>query len=453
MKRKSGMKAVQIGLMALVMTVLLSMPALAASQEVEEVIAQLERMQQVDINPAWPPDIEANEALVQQMLDDYLQCTDQQRAEFTQEQQDDLRAYFTVLYDIQGRNVGEVDLLFTQEPQTPGAAQPESSAAQEDEPSDSSLAEAAVSSQQGAESAEAATSGESEAASQGASSMADSQSDSTAASSMAESQSAASQTAASSEATAVPLPTDEQNGSGRALGTLGLIVLVGIAAVLFIRFIIALRQAGKAPQSVEEARAQELFGENYRSANVLGELAQKPQQEQKESEKGVASAQTQADAKKAELQDDEQEAAQQSEEPKRFRPVWLGTKKEKEKPQPPVQELSEEIEEEPMQEPQNADGDMNAEAYLQQPEPFAPAAGSFARPAPLGEEISPPQGTAANTAAAPAATEAARATIGPNPDNPNSIAMRSFSQSPRNGRPGKMSFRQGDPDDLDGVDE
>ena len=40
-----------------------------------------------------------------------------------------------------------------------------------------------------------------------------------------------------------------------------------------------------------------------------------------------------------------------------------------------------------------------------------------------------------------------------NPDRRNSITTRSFSAAPRTGRPKKMPFRQGDPDDLDAIDE
>lgn len=43
--------------------------------------------------------------------------------------------------------------------------------------------------------------------------------------------------------------------------------------------------------------------------------------------------------------------------------------------------------------------------------------------------------------------------FGTNPDRRNAITTRSFSPAPRTGRPGKIPFKQGDPKDLDAIDE
>ena len=58
-----------------------TLPAHAASEEVEEVLALLSTLQGANIDPNWQPDITQNEAMVTALLTAYGSLSDQQRAE------------------------------------------------------------------------------------------------------------------------------------------------------------------------------------------------------------------------------------------------------------------------------------------------------------------------------------------------------------------------------------
>lgn len=121
-----------------VLLCLTSIPAARAAQEdVDEAVGLLAAMQGSDVNPEWPPDIEANAARVQAMLDAFTRCTPAERAAFTDEQLTDLRAFFEALYSVQGRDPAEVDALFTGGAQS-GSSSPSPASSSQSEGPDSS---------------------------------------------------------------------------------------------------------------------------------------------------------------------------------------------------------------------------------------------------------------------------------------------------------------------------
>ncbi len=91
-------------------------PVMAASEDVEAVLAQLSTLQNNDIDAEWPPDIEANEALVEELLLSYQDLTDEQRAELSAVQTRELNAYFVTLYEVQGKDVDDLEDLMAQAP-------------------------------------------------------------------------------------------------------------------------------------------------------------------------------------------------------------------------------------------------------------------------------------------------------------------------------------------------
>ncbi len=94
----------------------------AASADVEALLSQLSALQNSDIDPAWLPDIEANEALVEALLQDYESLSRTEKEELTTSQMQDLRAYFVALYEVQGRDEDDLNALLEEESTSDTAA-------------------------------------------------------------------------------------------------------------------------------------------------------------------------------------------------------------------------------------------------------------------------------------------------------------------------------------------
>ncbi len=279
---KQGLKKLLAGLFALLILCVFALPALAEeerSSNTQEVIAQLKALQRVHIDPAWTPDIEANQRAVQAMLDAFLACSSSEKGEFTKEETDTLKAYFRTLYTVQGKDPSAVDTLFT----SSGTASGSSSAASPKPSSSSSSSTSTSSSSRPASSSSSSSYSSSGASSNVSVSESTSQLESASVSSSvapvssapASSSAAlppAGNTASSSnlpKATFTPqMPTGGGwNGffTSAAFGQsllFGLFVLIGL---LFLRFLGALRSAGRPPKAAleEDLRNRELFGELY----------------------------------------------------------------------------------------------------------------------------------------------------------------------------------------------
>ncbi len=89
-----------------------ALPAVAAPEDVDEVLTRLATLQNTDVDPSWPPDVEAGAASIEAMLDAYRRCTADERKNFTVQQNADLRSYFDALYTQQERDTAELDSLF-----------------------------------------------------------------------------------------------------------------------------------------------------------------------------------------------------------------------------------------------------------------------------------------------------------------------------------------------------
>lgn len=121
-KGKAGLSLLLAALLLAVAWGLVPLRAQAASPNTQAVLDQLALLQNSDIDPAWTPDIRANEGAVQRLLDLYQACSAEERAEFTEAQQNDLRAYFEALYRVQGKDPAEVEALFAPLPASEAAA-------------------------------------------------------------------------------------------------------------------------------------------------------------------------------------------------------------------------------------------------------------------------------------------------------------------------------------------
>lgn len=441
MRTSKRAKRIVVVLLALVLVVAAAVPALAASQQVEDVLALLARLQRVDINPEWLPDIEKNEQTVQQLLDLYMECTPEEKAEFTKQQNDDLRAYFEALYTVQGKDVAGVDALF-------GAAggsssSPPASSSESEAPASSSSSSPPQSSSAPADSSQSVP--DDSAASSSLSAASGSGEDSSAAESAQAGSSSAESSSAPVGAGGVQSSTTEgqsppSGASGRGVGTIVLVVLGLVVVVLFVRFVASLKKAPAPQQNTEEEnlRAQELFGENYDAEAMKKQLtAEIPDEELPAESVGETIAPftpspiTFAEAKKGKKPSARQTAKQS-------------------RPQAGPKEKAA-----PAAAPKDAVVTTGNVAPPKQESHTLPLLRQQEEPTGAEKASAPPRpaATPAPVAAPPAAEEAKAAEIGPNPDAPGAITLRSFSGQPRTGRPGKMPFRQGTPDDIDAIDE
>ncbi|MGD9560043.1 MAG: hypothetical protein AB7V55_05495 [Oscillospiraceae bacterium] len=378
MKTRQRVKKLAASVALVLVVALATMPVFAASAPVQAVLDQLATLQNADISPEWAPDIQHNEGIVQHLLDLYLACDAEQRGEFTEEQNTALRAYFTTLYQIQGKPASEVDALFD------GGAPAASSApevASESEAPDSSVSAAS----------------QPESASQPASAAESEPPDSEA---VAPGGVASGGPTTSMPATTYPPQTPKQEGwlalfGNKALGIGLLLLLAAVALVLVIRFLLAMRAAdkGAALDAGAEARNEELFGEYYQQDPPEDTLAEAP-------EKGRASARDTTDAPAAAWPRGGQPVA----EPAALRPGEING----EENAPENTEIM-------------ADGE------------------------PVKRKRGRPKGSVSKK-------KAPAPTLDQEPQQPP-VTLRSFSGVERNGRPPKMTFRQGDPDDLDAIDD
>lgn len=382
--------------MLLVLT-LAAMPVLAASENTEAVLEQLGVLQRADISPDWQPDVRANEQHVQRLLDLYLACSATERQEFSAQQTADLKAYFTALYAVQGKSTADVDALF----ETGGASSPASSSApssgsgpsssqvDSSAPVPSSLPQSQADSSAGAASSSA-----------GASQAAPSSSSEAVVSGVA-SGSEAGGTAAGGDLSlpAATYPPQSPGGGGwfalfgnRALGIGVLLVLAALVVFLFVRFIFALRKARKIPKDEEAAavRAQELFGEDY---------------EEKLKEDDI----------------DPQALLDRLPEAEEEKPGETPATSEPASKAVNAREIADRILGTGAEAAANDLPDVGAERK---------------RPARRPRPVKPP----------PVVLDEPEAAQPP-------VTLRSFSGPVPNGKPGKMTFRQGDPNDIDAIDE
>lgn len=351
-------------------------PAQAAGENAAAVASRLRQLQNAHIDPAWPPDIEANAARVEALLQDFQNLTPEEREELTSEQLEDLRAYFATLYSIQGKAESEVDALFA--PADASVPSSESISASEPAPASSLPVVPPPAPIKPASEADLSAS--------------------------------------------VPAPVSQPQQEGwlnlfgnMGFGSMMLFILILLAISLFVRFLLALRQNKQEGSPQEDVTAQELFGDSY---------TQPP-----EEAKPVAP-------------------------PQRINPPLLLD--EPEKPQEPVPVHNQP----PRYTPAPAKG-LGSGGWSKSPQEEAPPPRSAATTSEaqqtawdllMGEQPSKKEPAWPETGEKEEPLQPLPE-IGSNPDRQNPISMRSFSPPPRTGRPNKMPFRQGDPDDLDAIDE
>lgn len=293
MLRQSHKKHILAILCFLLFAVVFSAPILAASQNVSDVLAQLNTLIRVDIDPAWTPDVEANTTHIESMLVAYKKCTPTEKKEFTTEQNKQLKAYFSALYKVQGKSTAEIDTLFSATAITNSKSTIVSATSSKIVSSTS--AKSSISSTSSTSSA-SSTSPRSKTPSASVVSAAPVSLTSKASTSLNEANSGAVPSSSTifsgilpvsassspeisqkivtdirSESTAVaPLNVEYPKGGGNlfgnaAMGSTLLVLLFIFSLLVFFRFIAALRKAGKPSESAlaQDLRAQELFGEIY----------------------------------------------------------------------------------------------------------------------------------------------------------------------------------------------
>ncbi len=258
-KRRKG---VVVAVAAVLLVVFFAGTVFAVSANVQDVLDRLATLQSADIDPGWLPDIEKNQSSVQAMLDSYLRCTGAEKKEFTPQQNSDLHAYFEALYTVQGKDPSAVDAIFAGEVVASSSAAASSSRA--------------VSSSRSVASSAAVSSAVSSVVSSSGSGSVTSASGSGSGSGASSSVGVAAAGVSSSAASVPPVqpvyfsPQIPQGGwvtflGNRALGGVLLTGLGVLLAVVFLRYLAALRKAGKVPQSAwaSDFRGRELYGENY----------------------------------------------------------------------------------------------------------------------------------------------------------------------------------------------
>lgn len=492
--------------------------ALAASEKVDDILATLQQMQSAQIDPAWEPDIVANQQLVQALLDDYTALDAAEKAEFTPQQNTDLRAYFETLYNIQGKNVSGLDAVFaggqgsssssagSSSSADASSSQPDSSLAPSSSDTGSSLDTSASGSSVGNSSTSAAGSSSVGASSVGRESSSLPQQASSLPGALVDVSGASSSASVPGTTQTPQVPDGGGILGGSAFGTIILAVLVLLCAVLLIRFVLALRAAGKAQKTEREddERARELFGENYdlehpgespedtitpagHESKIINERvipAGDPPKEEPpahkyasgpitrpvtlhpldEAEKSGIALGSESIGDTEDAADKPEDTAAKPEEKPEDKPAgpvkrlasWLGLDG-KEKPADEAAEGTGDAtaetaaEKSPMESAfQSAAAALNSGAALssiqpaEKPKPEAPAQQN-----PAGNTAPQPEAEAGAADKAPAAS-----TERPAPGaERGGIAMRSFSGAARTGKPSKMPFRQGSPDDLDAIDE
>ena len=419
-RRKRGFFKILAGCaLAVALLLAAALPGLAASEATQDVLDTLAYLQRVSIQPEWLPDIQTNESAVQGLLDGYLALTLAERRELTAENRADLRAYFEALYQVQGKDVAGVDALFEDATAVPDASASSASAVASSAPASS-----------------APTGGSAPDAS-----------------AVSDPASTASVPAATSQPVAPPAG---DGGFGRTLGTGLLMVLAVVAVVLFVRFLAALRRADRdgAAQAHVDARAQEMFGESYDPVDdpVNEDFIVPPPADYldtapaalPEEEHPPFDEQAPAGGSFAMFAPDNAPALKKES-------FFARRKREKEE-QDAGEELAE-LRQEVLEREEDQPQALVPEKPEKKASPFAPPGGSSRFDKAFGGKDLPPLASAEDMAKeeTPLPKEA-EPLFTANPDRRNSITTRSFS-APRSGRPAKMTFRQGDPDDLDGVDE
>ncbi len=266
MRCKQVFRVVAGGVAAMLAVVLLALPVLALSENAQAVVTRLETMQQANIDPAWTPDIEANQTAVQELLDLYKKCSPAERAEFTPEQNSGLRAYFDALYNVQGKDKAELDDLFAGRSVASSAPASSASAAASSSSLASSAASSSASSSSASASSQAAASSSSQSGSSGAVASSGSAPSSQAGSDAGQASSAAGGDSSSGVPGAAYGPQVPSGGGpfgflgSKAISALLLVVICVLAAAVFVRFLVSLRAAGKVKTEEPDAAMQELHG-------------------------------------------------------------------------------------------------------------------------------------------------------------------------------------------------
>lgn len=255
-------------LTALVLLAVCTLPVFgAAGDNVQSVLDLLNTLQRADIDPAWLPDIAANESSVQRLLDAYLRCSEEERATFTDAQANSLRAYFEALYAVQGRDVAELDALLAG---NTASSSPASSSAS---PSSAVSSSAPSSSSPAASSAPAGSSSLSSAVSSASAASTSSGASSATSSAVL---APASQHSAAVTPVRPPQPPTEGDGwaellGNRAVGVGLLLLLLVCLGLVVLQYISALRRAAKLvkQEQQEDLHNRELFGDSYQDELLL----------------------------------------------------------------------------------------------------------------------------------------------------------------------------------------
>lgn len=271
---RNRLKTMLAVLAALMLLAVFMLPVLAASANVEEVVGQLEALQRANIDPAWPPDVRANEQPVQALLNAYLLCSKAERKEFTSQQNKDLRAYFEALYALQGKDPERVDDIFAGKVAAPVQSAPLPSSAQSASVSSAASSGAVSSSAAAVSSSSASFPASSPAGSVAASGSSGLVAAAGSASVAANASSSAVVLAPVSQATApdvsrtvflpqVPRDTGFLGNAG--MSSLLLIAIGALLFILFVRYLAALHAVGRSKRLDKNALMvkRELYGENY----------------------------------------------------------------------------------------------------------------------------------------------------------------------------------------------
>ncbi len=448
MTKNSRTKRALVAMLAALVMFVSALPVFASDVQTEEVLDQLNTLLNANIDYEWLPDIQANEAVVERLLDAYMECSDAQKESFTRQQNEDLHAYFTALYTVQDRDVEDVDALF--ETGQDASSSQGTSSSEDEEDSQPAVSSEISSSQVSGTSDESAPSSDTSDVSAVAAVSEESQS------SEARLPGSVAQPAASEDVTVIPQvansPQSPESGGWAAffgnnrIGTIVLFTLLGLALIFILRFLASLRKAGKVPQNLkdEDARAQELFGENYdpqfedaRMGGLSEDIASAPV-------KSRAAKNVQVKKKKSKLASLLLEDVQEDMQPQGALVAPSEGVRRADMANARAEESASAV-----RDAENALSQIKAKGAKNIPPTSPSVQDAKSEGTPLSANVL--KTVAEDSDAKPTSKISTPPLVGP--DAPNGISLRGFSAPKRTGRPRKMPFRQGSPDDIDGVDE
>ena len=451
-------------LATIIMLASFAIPVLAASANVEDALSRLASLQNAHIDPDWQPDVKANQSAVEGLLSAYKKCTTSERSTFTTQQIQDMQAYFTTLYKVQGKDPKDVSALFSEKESSSTSKSSSSKAASSSKSASSTSASKtagiskAVSSSKAASSSKAISSSQSTSISK-ATSSSTAVSSSAAISSTGSSSSQISSVAlvassqpASTSHLAAPVTSDKNTGhslskatfppqipkntglfsfsGNQGLGVVLLLILFILTILVALRYLVALRGIGK---TVKQTPADDLED---------GFLSREQLRRHYGYENKTSDTFDSSDIISLPFSD---EPAPQITSKKNKREEKTQLRREKKKPASPqlledfsIPEKTEHTSKTPQEKAQTTKSIQ--QAILDSPPP-KPKTNMSAPSLPSHQEASPKTAPTASPDILTTNRRAGAPKPAPAPKNK------------RTGRPNKMTFIPGDPSELDGIDD